>query len=578
MSARFDSIAEREFREQFIKSRYSTRNSIYQIRSRIRRSCLVFREEFPSDSILNHTHTTEWLPVWNARQGKYSVKMRQNRLSVLRMWWRWLFDNRIIDDNALELASGAQLVRDTVPCITLRHHLQRHIADYLMARSDLSASTHKHYGGELERFLLFVSQSSESSATTTVKFDAIEEVLAAWFRHMAAILPHRAMLISAGVLSPFLDYLVSREVLADNALKRLTDAFPLHGRPGVVDALAAQDRTAALQTLAPQPKFRSHLADRIVGFLELKRATGCSDDYGDCVLRNFDRFLFINHEESLITNTIIARWWASHSHLATSTREGWWIVMRQFCLYLKRYVPATSIPDPLLKRLPPSNFRPRIILPNEMKVLLGAVADTCSGSRWPLRPHTYRTLLVLLYTTGLRISEALHLRVSDVDLHDRVLMIRQTKFYKSRIVPFSDGLLEILREYQQQRLLLLGAPARDAPFFLAKHGGHYKKGSIHDVWKRILRRAGIDNATSSCPRIHDLRHSFASLRVAAWYREGADVRAMLPLLATYMGHASVAGTYHYLSILPETLLASSERFRRYSGAIITPTGGNHALT
>jgi integrase len=250
-----------------------------------------------------------------------------------------------------------------------------------------------------------------------------------------------------------------------------------------------------------------------------------------------------------------------------------WIVIRQFCLYVQRYVPTTYVPDSLVGRLHPLTFRPCIVSPDQMKILIDALPAVGGGSRWPLRPYIFHALLVLLYSTGLRISEALRLRVDDVDLHDRVLLVRETKFYKSRLVPFSDGLLTIFQHYQQKRLALLGSPARVAPFFPNTHDGHYSRGHLEDLWLRLRRHVGIDGG----PRIHDLRHSFATLRLAAWYREGADVEAKLPLLATYMGHASVAATYRYLTILPETLVAASERLRRYSGTIITPAGGHHAL-
>ena len=577
MSTRFDEAAEQELRETFIESRDGTINRVYQIRSCIRRSCFAFREEFPSDSILNHTHTTEWVAAWNARQSGCSLGMRQNRLKVLCAWWQWLFERHVIEDNVLDSVSCVQLARDATPCLTLRCNLQHHIIDYLHSRSELAARTREMYDSWLTGFNVFLNSSPDLPRAIDPRIALGEEGLGAWFRSVCAGSPRKTVMHVAGLLSAFSDFLVSKGVLTDNTLSRLVRAFPLGKLVGVAYALAADDRTAALRALASPPRFRSHLVDRIAGFLDLKRAVGCHERYGLSILRDFDCFLIEHSQEGPITSAQLSRWRASRPDLGPASHRQRWIVMRQFCLYVRRYVPETSVPDPLMGRLPSSTFRPRIVLPDEMKALLGAVAHVCPGSRWPLRPHTYRALLVLLYTTGLRISEALHLRVDDVDLRDRVLLVRETKFYKSRLAPFSDGLLAILREYQQERLRLLGAPARDAPFFQAKHGGHYTNNSINDVWQDLRRHADIDGGAGRGPRVHDLRHSFATLRLAAWYREGADVEAMLPLLATYMGHASVAATYHYLTILPETLLAASERFRRYSGAIITPAGGNHAL-
>ena len=155
----------------------------------------------------------------------------------------------------------------------------------------------------------------------------------------------------------------------------------------------------------------------------------------------------------------------------------------------------------------------------------------------------------------------------------RLITIRETKFYKSRLVPFSDGLLDVLRAYHRRRIGQLGAPRPEAAFFPTEAGGHYALQSIYPGWHALLRRAGLD-ADGCRPRIHDLRHSFATLRLATWYREGADVNAKLPLLTTYMGHAQVAATQVYLTMLPEMLQIVSDRFRQYGGALVVPMEGD----
>ncbi|MBN2491947.1 MAG: tyrosine-type recombinase/integrase [Planctomycetes bacterium] len=369
---------------------------------------------------------------------------------------------------------------------------------------------------------------------------------------------------------------MSRGVIADNTLRGLHEAYPVGGRVSVAYALAAEDPEAALRALA-RPCFHSDLAEHLTGFLKFKQAAGCRESYGLYILRAFDRFLVAHGERGPITSALLARWWGSRTDLGPEARRHRWILIRQFCLYLRRYIPETCVSDALLGRVPESRFRPRIVQPEEMRALLAAVPAVAPGSRSALRPHTYRTLLVLLYSTGLRLSEALGLQVGDVDLRERVITIRQTKFYKSRLVPFSDGLLSVLRDYHRERLRLLGAPARDAPFFPTRHGRHYSQSAVADVWRELVRRGGMCDGGARGPRVHDLRHSFATLRLATWYREGADVEAMLPRLATYLGHVKVASTYLYLTVLPETLLAASERFRRYGGSLLAAAGADHAL-
>jgi integrase/recombinase XerD len=577
MKPRFDEAAEQDFREAFIKARGGTRASANQVRSCIRCSCLAFREEFPADSILNHTHSTEWVRPWNARQAGCSFGMRLNRLQTLGGWWQWLFECRVIDDNVFKFVSCVQLARDAAPLLILRCNLRRYIAEYLQSRSDLSTRSRESDGSWLMRFNLFINQRPEILGDET-KLELGEAVLGAWFRSVcAAGRPRAAVVRSAGTLSTFLDYLVSRGVLGENALQRLSEAFPVGRRVGVAYALAADDQSTALRALARPPEFCSSLAEHIAAFFDLKRAAGCTERYGRSILRDFDRFLVTQGEQGPITSMLLARWGASRPDLGPGSRRERWILIRQFCLYLRRYLPETCVPDLLLGRFPPSRFRPRIVQPQEMTKLLAAVTTVVPGSRWALRPAIYRMLLLLLYSTGLRISEALELQVGDVDLHERVITIRQTKFYKSRLVPFSDGLLTFLRDYQRERLRLVGAPSRDAAFFPTRDGDHYTQSSVNYVWQDLLEHAGLRGVAARGPRVHDLRHSFATLRLAAWYHEGVDVEAMLPRLATYLGHAKVASTYLYLTILPETLLAASERFRGYGGSLITAKGGSHAL-
>jgi integrase len=344
----------------------------------------------------------------------------------------------------------------------------------------------------------------------------------------------------------------------------------------VAYALAADDRGAALRALATKPTFQSSLAERMAGFVSLKRATGGRCPGTTTMLRDFDRFLIAGGEHGPITAALLARWRASRPDLSALTRRHRWSEMHQFCLYVRRYVPESHVPDPLLARIRVPRPRARIVQPSEMRQILDAVAHVATGKIWALRPHICRTLLTLLYSTGLRIGEARKLQVGDVDLRQRVLQIRETKFYKSRLVPFSDGLLSLLRDYHRRRIQLLGEPAPEAPFFVTLHGGHYQQTHFHKVWRRLMRHTGLDRPGAR-PRIHDLRHSFATLRLAAWYRDGEDVTAKLPLLSTYLGHATIAATQRYLTILPETLLAASERFRAYSGSLITAAGEDHAL-
>jgi len=193
------------------------------------------------------------------------------------------------------------------------------------------------------------------------------------------------------------------------------------------------------------------------------------------------------------------------------------------------------------------------------------IEATDSREHRNLSALTCRTLLLLLYGTGLRISEALGLDVADVDLDAGILQVRETKFYKTRLVPTGPDLTKVLAAYAAQRNKhLLAMP--DAPFLLTRRGKRPSRAAAEEVFKHLRDVAQVrrDDGSRYQPRLHDLRHTFASTRLIRWYRDGADVQRLLPQLATYLGHVHIGGTQCYLSMTPELLRYASARFERYA--------------
>ena len=188
---------------------------------------------------------------------------------------------------------------------------------------------------------------------------------------------------------------------------------------------------------------------------------------------------------------------------------------------------------------------------------------------------TFRALLLLLYGAGLRHGEARRLALADVDLPRALITVRGTKFYKSRLVPVGPPLAQALEAYAATRAAFPASPAGEATFLANRDGTPLKARTVHKAFDALRRQAGVRNADGARyqPRLHDLRHSFATHRLTSWYRQGADVQRLLPVLATYLGHESVAGTQVYLTLTPELLREASLRFERYAE---TGTGGRHA--
>ena len=226
----------------------------------------------------------------------------------------------------------------------------------------------------------------------------------------------------------------------------------------------------------------------------------------------------------------------------------------------RRCVSCSPLPTTVPRFTP--TFVPYIYSEGELKRLLATAA---SRERGNLSSLTCRTLLLLLYGAGLRIGEALSLDLADVDLDAGLLLIRNSKFYKTRIVPIGSDLTRVLRDYDLERRKWSPIDV-DAPFLLTRQGKRPSRAGAEAAFRRIREHAKVFrvDGTRYQPRLHDLRHAFAVTRLVRWYREGADVQRLLPQLATCLGHVHIAGTQRYLTMTPELLREACLRFERYA--------------
>lgn len=220
----------------------------------------------------------------------------------------------------------------------------------------------------------------------------------------------------------------------------------------------------------------------------------------------------------------------------------------------------------------PSRFVPYIYTHEDIRRLLDA---TTSYRKIHIlfEPTTFRAVLVLLYGAGLRISEALSLRMADVDVAESVLLIRETKFYKSRHVPMGTSLTQAMVNYVAARRTAGHTNDPDAPFFVGRKGAPLAIHTVQRSFRQLRAHAGVRRSDGARyqPRLHDCRHTFAVNRLVAWYQTGADVSRLLPKLATYLGHIDLSSTQHYLTMTPMLLQEAGRRFEQYAIG-----GGAHA--
>ena len=264
-----------------------------------------------------------------------------------------------------------------------------------------------------------------------------------------------------------------------------------------------------------------------------------------------------------VTNAQVCTFLAGNGPL-TATRANKYAALAGFYRYAisRGYASSSPLPDDEPKK--PQPAPPYIYSRDEICRLFDAIDSSRSIAR-NLDGRTFRTLLLLLYGAGLRAGEARRLTLEDVDVSYAVLTVRDTKFYKSRLVPVGPQLAQALQTYASLRAGRPLPKGRDSSFLANLDGTPLAQATSQVAFARLRRLAGIDatDGVRQLPRMHSFRHSFAVHRLTDWYREGADVQRLLPVLSTYLGHANVTGTQVYLSMTPELLQQASLRLERY---------------
>jgi len=298
-------------------------------------------------------------------------------------------------------------------------------------------------------------------------------------------------------------------------------------------------------------------------YVDAKRAHGVNLRSGERVLYQFARE---TDDRSLVdvTPDAVAAFLRGSGDLSATWRTKYALLGGLYRFAIARgHVVASALPKQRPKLPPP--ITPYVYSLEEVQRLLDATSMLESPYS-PLQARTYRTLLLLLYATALRVSEALRLTLADLDLVGHVLTVKESKFYKTRLVPFGGQLASALSRYIEQRGSL-PMPAGPASALLCSRAGHrldYQR--VVTLFQRVRAQAriGCPPGQHRPPRLHDLRHTATVHRVVAWYRAGKDVQRLVPHLATYLGHASIASTQRYLQMTPDLLQQASLRFAAYA--------------
>jgi len=294
-------------------------------------------------------------------------------------------------------------------------------------------------------------------------------------------------------------------------------------------------------------------------YLQSRRGLGFALESEGCLLNNLVEYARQVHHRGPLSTELAVNWAQIPSPATARRRARRWEAVRHFALFWAAFDPRTQIPPAGLFGAAYGRVPVHIYPPQEIAALLGA-AQRLSGPG-ALHARTFGTLLGLLACTGLRISEALALDLSDWQPAQALLTIREAKFGQSRYVPLSPSALSALEGYLRDRARAFARP-KSCALFLNCQGQRLTYRQARGTFATLRRQLGWQNQQPR-PRLHDLRHTFAVECLLGWYRQGQEeLNAKILSLAVYLGHRNIRHTYWYLTAVPELLALGSARWAK----------------
>ncbi len=313
--------------------------------------------------------------------------------------------------------------------------------------------------------------------------------------------------------------------------------------------------------------FQSCLAKRIKDFIEYKRALGRRFWTEETALRLLDRYLVEKGITSIseITPELLEIFLASRPRKRPRSYNHLVSVVSRLFDWLVGQGMLLSSPLHVKRRRETTQRIPFIFDKTQARRLLEVANRLLDNSRGLMRGITYKTIFALLYGLGLRVGEVSRLYWKDVDFIRHLLVIRQTKFAKSRLVPFGPRLEKQLQDYRICREHCWGAVCLEDPVFSFTRYKPIHPTTISQTFHNLLPllELNIPSGVAS-PCLHSLRHSFAVRTLLRWYRSGINPTKRLLHLSTFLGHVDPASTAVYLTITADLFREANRRFEQYA--------------
>jgi integrase len=312
--------------------------------------------------------------------------------------------------------------------------------------------------------------------------------------------------------------------------------------------------------------FTSWFAEQLKRFLTYKRSLGFTYIREEAFLLELDR-VAASWPNNRLSEALVRQYLSCGSARGRSHRL---TVVRTLARFLVLEEPRTFVPPRRFLGIRRQRASIRVFSRKEAGRFLSACDALADRTKYP-RGLIHGTALRTLLLTGLRRGELLQLHNRDVDLSQEVITVLRGKFGKQRFVPLASDLTQRLRTYRQAVLAHFGAPNPTHAFFPGLDGQHpIAPKSLYRSFRQVLDSAGIEHlGRNRGPRLHDLRHGFAVLRLLAWYEQGVDLRVKLPLLATYLGHVGLTTSQVYLHMTEDLVGEVTKRQRDRFGDLIT---------
>jgi len=395
-----------------------------------------------------------------------------------------------------------------------------------------------------------------------------EKTVKAWMLDCARKTSVATVHMKVNVVAHFMDYLVSHNLWCENPFSALRMQHSTRGYLGMARVLKKTGSIAALDNLADMP-FSGALAFHFTDYLDHVGALGKSLRLKICHLKSFERYLRQHniHDLKQIDASVITAWNDRAGQTSESQKRRKLVCLKKFFDFLlgQKRILVSPIPP-----IPPYNNRyplPYVFSREEIRKILAAAEKLPDHLSMPYRGPTYRMVFLSLYTFGLRISEALNLKLADIDFVQDSITVRDTKFYKGRVLPFGPRFKSTLQRYINGHPLLIKTSPEDFLFpTRSSRTLRLDKASCYRNLNLIIKEMSITPpAATSAPNLHSFRHSFAVHRLENWMREGADIGVKLPLLSAFLGHVDVVSTQVYLTMTPERLAMLGKRFEKAFG-------------